>query len=194
MCSFTFVPRARFVRGRVRVQIREQHRIMNVHHVLSAYNIRDFNLSDTSHAYMLLHHVAAQVHRPTCVSDALVIVDAYTALHGHLARSLCIQNLIAAPPLAREVACLDAASLSAQEGTAASARLQCVAKARADTVIAWLTCANAGEFVQVSVGQEVIQACLDVLEAQADAMLMEVGVRAPPLPPSHSSPLTHCAP
>lgn len=155
-------------------QIREQCRLMHLHRVLSSYSVRDFNLADDTHAFMLLHHVAAQCHRPTCAADALSLVEAYSCLHPHLARSVCIQNLIQSGPHvseAGEEVGLGGAAEEGEEGGAApvvGATLVQVASARAARVLEWLQVAGASEFDQLSVGQEVLQACLDVLDGYVE--------------------------
>ena len=142
---------------------------MQLHRVLSCYDVTEFSLADETHAYMLLHHVAAQCHRPNCVTDALSLVEAYSCLHPHLARSVCVQNLVEAPPCVDELP-YPGSSPGTEPGLTPSSGvvsewLLAVAHARAEKVLAWLQCNGATGYDQLAVGREVLQACVDALEA-----------------------------
>ena len=156
---------------------------MQLHAVLSRYHLKEFSFTDSTHASMLLHHIASQCHQPHALSDALLLVNAYGHLAANQARVLCLQNLVVCPPLTSELVFCRGDGGGGAEGPSVGrtaspgqpANGLCIGPLTAQLlalrrkqVVAWLTYRCSSENDQLAVAQEVLQFCFDTLDGAVD--------------------------
>ncbi|KAL4129751.1 hypothetical protein PRIC2_005758 [Phytophthora ramorum] len=76
-------------------EIQEHVRLMEIQDMLTAYDIKRFDIADTKSASRMVSHILNQVSRPTAFTDAMLLVDAYSDLHCDRAVVKFAENLLA---------------------------------------------------------------------------------------------------
>ncbi|KAK1944389.1 Kinetochore-associated protein 1 [Phytophthora citrophthora] len=75
-------------------EIEEHVRLMEIQDMLTKYGIKQFDVADTKSASRLVSHILNQVSKPTALTDAMLLVDAYSDLHCDRAVARYTENLL----------------------------------------------------------------------------------------------------
>ncbi|KAL3662180.1 hypothetical protein V7S43_012980 [Phytophthora oleae] len=62
-------------------EIEEHVRLMEIQDMLTKYGAKQFDVADTKSASRLVSHILNQVSKPSALTDAMLLVDAYSDLH-----------------------------------------------------------------------------------------------------------------